>query len=113
MARVMRRQAPAETVHNEDLGGVKVTIQLHIPEPGVEVMISLPGPSSWQGRILSQVQRFFTDEAGRVVIMLPPSEEIKALTPRNPVPGTYKLQCVPIGTLTFEVPNVSEWTLGT
>jgi hypothetical protein len=63
--------------------------------------------------MLPQVQRFFTDDAGRVVAMLPPSEEIKALTSRNPVPGLYKLQCNPVGTLTFEVPNVSEWTLGT
>jgi len=113
MAKVKVKPTVQEIIHNEDLGGVKVTIQLHVPAPGVEVMISLPGPCSWQGRMLSQVQRFLTDEAGRVVVMLPPSEEVKALTPRNPVPGMYKLQCVPIGTLTFEVPNVSEWTLGT
>ncbi len=100
------------TVHNKKPSGVRVTIQLYVPESRVEVVVSLPGPCAWQGRILPQVQRFFTDEAGRVVIMLPPSEEIKALTPRNPVPGLYKLQCAPIGTLTFEVPNVAEWTLG-
>jgi hypothetical protein len=112
MARVKVKPVVKETIHNEDLGGVRVTIQLHIPDPRVEVVVSLSGPCAWQGRILPQVQRFFTDETGRVVAMLPPSEEIKALTPRNPVPGLYKLQCAPIGTLTFEVPNLPEWTLG-
>ncbi len=112
MAQVSRQPTAREAIHNEGMGGVKVTIQLHIAAPRVEVMISLPGPCVWQGRLLSQTQRFFTDEAGRVVVMLPPSEEIKALTPRNPVPGLYKLTCGPVGTLTFEVPNVPEWTLG-
>jgi hypothetical protein len=58
------------------------------------------------------VQRFVTDEAGRVVVMLPPSGEIKPLSPRNRVPVLYKMECAPVGVLTFEVPNVPEWTLG-
>jgi hypothetical protein len=102
-----------EKVYNQELGGVRVTIQLYSPLPNEEVMISLPGPSAWQGKLLPSVQRLLTDNDGCIVIMLPPSEEIKALTPRNPVPGLYKLTCAFVGTLTFEVPNVPEWTLGT
>ncbi len=112
MRRVVLQPQLPETVHNVHLGGVKVTIQLHSQQAGIEMTISLSGPCSWNGRMLDQVQRFVTDEAGRVVVMLPPSDEIKSLTPRNRVPGLYKLQCAPIGVLTFEVPNVQEWTLG-
>ena len=110
----MARVKPVdERVYNQELGGVKVTIQLYSQRPNEEIMISLPGPSVWQGKLLPLVQRLWTDNDGRIVVMLPPSEEIKALTPRNPVPGLYKLQCASIGTLTFEVPNVAEWMLGT
>jgi len=101
-----------EVIHNAEAGGVKVTIQLHSGRAGEEMLISLPGACSWQGRVLDLAQRFVTDEAGRVIVMLPPSEEIKSLTSRNRVPGLYKLVCAPIGALTFEVPNVPEWTLG-
>ncbi len=112
MTRVKVKPPVTETVHNRNVGGVKVTIQLHSQQPGIEMTISLPGACAWNGRMLDQVQRFVTDEAGRVVVMLPPSDEIKPLMPRNRVPGLYKLQCAPIGVLTFEVPNVQEWTLG-
>ena len=112
MARVKIKPPVTETVHNQDVGGVKVTIQRHSERPGVDVVISLPGACAWHGRMLDRVQRFVTDEAGRVVVMLPPSDEIKPLSPRNRVPVPYKMECVPVGTLTFEVPSVPEWTLG-
>lgn len=112
MARVRPAPIVPEVIHNAEAGGVKVTIQLHSGRAGEEMLISLPGACSWQGRVLDLAQRFVTDEAGRVIVMLPPSEEIKSLTSRNRVPGLYKLVCAPIGTLTFEVPNVPEWTLG-
>jgi hypothetical protein len=112
MTKVRTKPVVEETVHNQGLGGVKVTIQLHTERGGVDVVISLPGACAWQGRMLDRVQRFVTDEAGRVVVMLPPSDEIKPLSPRNRVPVPYKMECVPVGTLTFEVPNLPEWTLG-
>lgn len=103
-----------EKVYNQELGGVKVTIQLYNQRSKDEVMISLPGPAVWEGKLLPLVQRLWTDKDGQIVVMLPPSEEIKALTPRNRVPGLYKLHSNSAGTFTFEVPSgVDEWTLGT
>jgi hypothetical protein len=101
-----------EKVYNQDLGGVKVTIQLHSQRAKVDVVISLPAACAWKGRVLDRKQTFKTDENGRVVVMLPPSDEIKPLSARNPVPVPYKLECAPVGALTFQVPNVPEWTLG-
>ncbi len=112
MRKVMSQPQLPETIHNADLGGVRVTIQLRSQREREQITISLPGPSAWKGKLLELGQRFDTDKQGRVVVMLPPSEEIKALTPRNSVPGLYKLQAASVGTLTFEVPNVPEWTLG-
>ena len=117
MARVKPAPATQEMVHNQGLGGVKVTIQLHNERPGVPVAISLPYPCAWRGRLMQLVQRFQTDEAGRVVVMMPPSDELTPLREagspfRNRVPVLYKLQCEPIGLVAFEVPNVPEWTLG-
>ena len=117
MPRIKPVPAVPETVHNQDLGGVKVTIQLHSGRPGVQVLISLPYPCAWRGRLVQLVQRFQTDEAGRVVVMLPPSEELQPLREagspfRNRAPVLYKLQCEPTGLVAFEVPNVPEWTLG-
>lgn len=113
MPKVSPARQPAETVYNADQGGVRVTIQLRSQREREQITISLPGPCAWKGKLLELVQHFATDKDGRVVVMLPPSEEIKALTPRrNPVSGLYKLQAPSVGTLTFEVPNVPEWTLG-
>lgn len=109
MARVIPQQ---ETVYNQDLGGVKVIIQLHSQQSDVEIVISLPAACAWHGRVLDRKQRFKTDENGRLVVMLPPSGEIKPLSPRNRVPVPYKLECAPVGALIFEVPDVPEWTLG-
>lgn len=93
--------------------GVRVTIQLHSGKPGVEMIISLPGACAWNGRVLDRMQRFVTDGSGKVVVMLPPSDEITSLAKRSPATVFYKLECAPIGVLTFQVPNVPEWTLGT
>ncbi len=112
MPKVVPAPQSIGTVHNADQGGVRVTIQLRSRRERERITISLSGPCAWKGKLLELVQYFDTDNQGRVVVMLPPSEEIKALTPRNPVPGLYKLQAPSIGMLTFEVPNVPKWTLG-
>lgn len=112
MAKV-KKSVVLETIHNADFGGVKVTFQLHSEQEGVEVVISLPPACSWNGRVLDRVQRFVTDKSGKVVVMLPPTEEIRSLAKRSPATISYKLECAPIGVLTFQVPNVPEWTLGT
>ena len=117
MPKVKPAPAAPETIHNQDLGGVKVTIQLHSGQAGVPVVISLPYPCAWRGRLMQLVQRFQTDEAGRVVVMLPPSDELTPLREAgspfgNRAPVLYKLQCEPTGLVAFEVPNVPEWTLG-
>jgi hypothetical protein len=93
--------------------GVRVTIQLHSGKPGVEMIISLPVACAWNGRMLNRTQHFITDSSGKVVVTLPPTEEIKSLAKRSPATISYKLECAPIGVLTFQVPNVPEWTLGT
>jgi len=76
------------------------------------MIISLPAACAWNGRVLDRTQRFITDGSGKVVVTLPPTEEIKSLAKRSPATIFYKLECAPIGVLTFQVPNVPEWTLG-
>ena len=117
MPKVKHTPVVPETIYNQDLGGVKVTIQLHSGQSGVPVVIFLPYPCAWRGRLVQLVQRFQTDDLGRVVVMLPPSDELVPLREagnsfRNRAPVLYKLQCEPTGLVAFEVPNVPEWTLG-
>lgn len=103
---------PPETVYNEELGGVKVIVQLHDERKGVQVTITLPYPCAWRGRLVQRVQKLHTDERGRVAVMLPPSDELAPLHPRNKVPVLYKFACEPIGIAAIHVPNQAEWTLG-
>lgn len=99
-------------VVKEEPKGVKVIIQLHNSRPGVEVVISLPVACAWKGRMLDTKQKFTTDNNGKVIVYLPPTNEIKSLSPRGPAVVNYKLESDPIGTLVFQVPNVTEWVLG-
>ena len=56
MPKVKPAPVVPETIHNQDQGGVKVTIQLHSGQAGVPVVISLPYPCAWHGRLLQLVQ---------------------------------------------------------
>lgn len=101
-------------VYNQDLGGVRVTIQLYDPKPGVAMTVSLPFACSWRGKLLPRMQTFVTDDEGKVVTYLPTSAEVRPFQSTGQRKGLiqYKLECEPIGKLAFEVPNVREWRLG-
>lgn len=101
-----------EHVYNEDLGGVRVTIQLYDPRPNVTMVVSLPYACAWQGKLVPRMQSFVTDDQGQVIVRLPPSDELKPLAGRQKETVAYKLECEPVGKLAFVVPNVPEWTLG-
>lgn len=110
----MKIKPSTGTVYNDGLGGTKVTIQLRTPQPLVEIILSLPFPCAWNGKLLEKIQVFYTDQDGKVVVMLPPSSQIVPLVSRrSPATIYYKLECRPIGALTFTVPDATEWTLGT
>lgn len=99
-------------IYNQDFGGVEVTVQFYRQKPNEEVLISLPVACSWKGKLLPLVQRLFSDEEGRIVVMLPPTEEIKPLSQRGPAVVNYRLDSVSVGSLVFQVPNTTQWTLG-
>lgn len=101
------------TVYNQDQGGVRVTIQLYTPRGGVPIVVSLPYPCSWKGRLLPRIQTFVTDREGKVVAYLPPSAELKAFQPARESKGpiSYLLECEPVGKLAFTVPQAREWKL--
>lgn len=104
-----RVQPQKELVHNKDLGGTKVTIALYVPQEGVAISISLPYPCTWKGKLVPAYQEFKTDEEGKVVVMLPPSNELISISGKR---VNYLLETASVGKISFRVPKVKEWVLG-